>query len=50
MMWMIVQMQNDPGSYANYLLHNAVLDDGIGPVLDALKENELDESTLVVFF
>ena len=48
-MWMIVQMQNDPESYANHLSQNAVVDDGIGRVLDALKENGLDENTLVVF-
>ena len=49
MMWMIIQMQNDPESYANHLSQNAVVDDGVGRVLDALKENGLDENTLVVF-
>ncbi len=27
MLWMIVQMQNDPESYANHLSQNAVVDD-----------------------
>ena len=44
-----LRMHNDPATMANVASQNAVVDDGVGRVMAALKRKDLDESTLVVF-
>jgi len=42
-------MHNDPATMANMAAQNALLDQGIGRVLEALRRQGLEENTLVVF-
>ena len=42
-------MHNDPATMANVASQNTLVDDGVGRVLAALKENGLDSNTLVIF-
>ena len=44
-----LQMHNDPATMANVASQNAVVDDGIGQVMAALKKKGLDKNTLVIF-
>jgi arylsulfatase A-like enzyme len=49
MMYDLIRMHQDPESMANTASQNAVVDAGVGKVMEALKEMGLDENTLVVF-
>ncbi|MDC1436243.1 sulfatase-like hydrolase/transferase [Gammaproteobacteria bacterium] len=40
---------NDPESMANVASQNTIVDDGVGRVLEALKEAGLDQNTLVIY-
>ena len=42
-------MHNDPETMANVASQNAIVDDGVGRVMETLKEKGLDENTLVIF-
>ncbi len=42
-------MHNDPATMANVASQNTLVDDGVGKVLAALKENGLADNTLVIF-
>ena len=42
-------MHNDPATMANVASQNTLVDDGVGKVMEALKEKGLDENTLVIF-
>ena len=42
-------MHNDPASMANVASQNTLVDDGVGRVMEALKEAGLDENTLVIY-
>ena len=42
-------MHNDPATMANVASQNAVVDDGVGKVMAALKERGLDKNTLIIF-
>ncbi|MDJ0928498.1 MAG: sulfatase-like hydrolase/transferase [Gammaproteobacteria bacterium] len=44
-----LQMHNDPATMANVLSQNAMVDDGVGRVLQVLRELGLEKNTLVVF-
>jgi arylsulfatase A-like enzyme len=43
------QFHNDVGAMRRYAAEVSGIDDGVGRVLDALKEHDLDDRTLVVF-
>jgi arylsulfatase A-like enzyme len=49
MLYDLIRMHQDPESMANTASQNAVVDAGVGKVMEALKEKGLDENTLVVF-
>jgi arylsulfatase A-like enzyme len=49
MLYMLKQMHLDPESMANTASQNAVVDYGVGLVMDALKERGVDENTLVIY-
>lgn len=42
-------MHQDPDSYANLLSQNAMVDDGVGRIVAALKEKGLYDNTLIVY-
>ena len=42
-------MHNDPATMANVASQNTLVDDGVGKVLAALKEQGLEQNTLVIF-
>ena len=42
-------MHNDPATMANVASQNAIVDDGVGRVMAALREKGLDRNTLVIF-
>ena len=42
-------MHNDPATMANVASQNTLVDDGVGKVLAALKEQGLEHNTLVIF-
>lgn len=44
-----IQMHNDPETMANVASQNTIVDDGVGRVMQVLKENGLDNNTLVIF-
>jgi arylsulfatase A-like enzyme len=44
-----IRMHQDPESMANMASQNAMVDYGVGIVVDALRERGLDENTLLVF-
>ena len=44
-----VRMHNDPSSMANIAAQNAMVDHGVGVIMEALKRNKLDEDTLVLY-
>lgn len=44
-----LEMHNDPATMANIASQNAVVDDGVGQVMAALKKKGLDENTIVIF-
>jgi len=49
MLYDLIRMHQDPESMANTASQNAVVDAGVGEVMEALKEMGLDENTLVIF-
>ncbi len=44
-----IRMQNDRASYANFLSQNAVVDDAVGKVWQALKARGMEKNTVVVY-
>jgi len=44
-----VRMHNDPSSRANIAAQNAMVDHGVGVIMEALKRNKLEEDTLVLY-
>jgi arylsulfatase A-like enzyme len=44
-----VRMHNDPTSRANIAAQNAMVDHGVGVIMQALKRNRLEEDTLVLY-
>ena len=44
-----VRMHNDPTSRANIAAQNAMVDHGVGTIMEALKRNKLEEDTLVLY-
>lgn len=44
-----MRMHNDPTSRANVAAQNAMVDHGVGTVMEALARNNLEEDTLVVY-
>jgi len=46
---MLAQMHNDPATMANAASQNTMVDDGVGRLLQALKDNGLSENTLVIY-
>ena len=44
-----LEMHNDPATMANVASQNALVDDGVGKVLAALKRKGLGQNTLVIF-
>lgn len=44
-----VRMHNDPTSRANIAAQNAMVDHGVGVIMDALKRNKMEEDTLVLY-
>lgn len=45
----LARMHNDPETMANAASQNTMVDDGVGRLLKALKENGLAENTLVIY-
>jgi len=45
----LVRMHNDPKTMANAASQNTMVDDGVGRLLEALKDNGLAEHTLVIY-
>jgi len=45
----LLQIPNDLASLRNYFSQMTLIDDGVGKVLDALVEKNLDEDTIVIF-
>jgi arylsulfatase A-like enzyme len=45
----LARMHNDGETMANVASQNSVVDDGVGRLLDVLKERGLEESTLVIY-
>ncbi len=44
-----VRMHNDPSSRANIAAQNAMVDHGVGVIMEALERNKLEEDTLVLY-
>lgn len=44
-----ILMHNDPETMANVASQNTIVDDGVGRVMNALRERGLDKNTLVIF-
>jgi arylsulfatase A-like enzyme len=44
-----VRMQNDPATRANIAAQNAMVDYGVGVIMEALERNGLEEDTLVIY-
>jgi arylsulfatase A-like enzyme len=44
-----VRMHNDPSSRANIAAQNAMVDHGVGVIMEALRRNKLEEDTLVLY-
>jgi arylsulfatase A-like enzyme len=45
----LARMHNDPETMANAASQNTMVDDGVGRLLKALKDNGLEENTLVIY-
>jgi arylsulfatase A-like enzyme len=45
----LARMHNDPKTMANAASQNTMVDDGVGRLLEALKDNGLAENTLVIY-
>jgi arylsulfatase A-like enzyme len=45
----LARMHNDPETMANAASQNTMVDDGVGRLLDALRENGFSENTLVIY-
>jgi arylsulfatase A-like enzyme len=45
----LARMHNDPKTMANVASQNTMVDDGVGRLLEALKDNGLAENTLVIY-
>jgi arylsulfatase A-like enzyme len=44
-----VRMHNDPTSRANIAAQNAMVDHGVGVIMEALRRNKMEEDTLVLY-
>ena len=45
----LARMHNDPETMANVASQNTIVDDGVGRLLAALKDNGLEENTIVIY-
>ena len=45
----LARMHNDPATMANAASQNTMVDDGVGRLLQALRDNDLAENTLVIY-
>lgn len=45
----LARMHNDPETMANVASQNTMVDNGVGRLLKALEDNDLDENTLVIY-
>jgi arylsulfatase A-like enzyme len=49
MLYNLIRMHNDPASMANVCAQIAIVDDGVGQILDALEEKNLIDDTIVIY-
>ncbi len=45
----LARMHNDQATMANVASQNTIVDDGVGRLLEALKDNGLEENTIVIY-